>query len=885
MKILTTVLIPVLLTLEVSSQSSNKTQIIGRVVDKQTQDWLSGATVICLNTNDSSKRAITFTNMSGEFSFDILPLKKKLLYFTFLGYQPLTYQITDTANSRLIDVGVIKMKRLGLTLSQVEITETRKKIRSTKDTIEFSASMFETKYNSPVEELLRKIPGIQIDSDGTIRINGEIVETVMVNGQPFLGMTNKSITRNLQADLIEKIQLINRGANQRSAQDYNGGKSDKIINVTIREDKKNLLSGELSAGYGTANRYDTKANLSHFKNKQQLLITGNVDNIGGSGGVSSGGANTNQIWTTGVSFNTTVSKKIAINAGYSLYKNNTLQEHTSRKEILGSDSNFVYDQHSNDNLTTTNHSINVQLDFKIDSLQTISLSNQVTASTSRSISENDYETHLNQLQKINNSNSVNDANSKISATSNNLRYEKKFAKAGRLLEFNFSLSNGNVNTVNYLTTNNIYDLPAGESLADSINQNMFKKESMQQLFLAGNYTEPIAKSGFLTIFLAEGHLKSTSNRTVFNYDNITGHYDYANDSLSNNFKNNSFQHYARLTWSYRKENFDYSLSLATLQYSMISKDDKINTNRSFNTFLPDANINLTFPKEKHFRLSYRKSTIFPENSQLQTNSDNIDPIYLKRGNPDLKPADTHNLNLSFNIFNSSTLRVFSIILDSKLTANQITDATWFDSLGHQMSKPINLTGSYSFNTSVENSIPLKRHSNRIQLSTNFSYLKSMNSTNGIVGFNKNINILQSIKFIYESKKRIDFFCGATVGLSNVIYNNQKIIKSNFGNAGFNFLGNLYLPFELKITVTFDGKWFTGRAAEYNINPLMLNASISKLIFQHKQGLMQIQCYDLLKQNTNISRSIGINYIEDTRSNVLQRFIIFRFSYFLGKNKN
>lgn len=869
------------------SQSTQRFKIRGYIIDTDSQKPLPGATVICIRKLDSSKINIAVTDANGEFILDNIPLEAILLNITFIGYQTAFHYVDKPSEEAIINIGRIGIKRSGLTLAPVEITESKKKIRITKDTLEYEADLFKTKTNSYLGDLLNKIPGIEIDNDGTIRVNGEIVETIMINGRELVGMNNSNISRNLQADLIEKIQLIDRKHNQRNPENYNGGQSDKIINITIKENKQNKIQGEISSGYGSNDKFATKFNLSRFTSQQQLFVLANGDNINGTTTSSSGGGvglqkNLNSAGT----FSDIISSKLTINTGYSVSHNKSIADQTSIRENIKSNSNIFYNQQENSKTNNNDNAISIQLEQKIDSLQTISFTNQLTFSDFKNKTATNYIATLDNSKTISSNGLSNDIHSNSFATTSNLRYEKKFAKPGRSIEISVTYSSGLTKSASYIKTNNTYFSSSSDSTFRTSNQLMSKQEKIQQYFFIANYNEPLGKNGQITFSIAEDYLNTQSNRFVYDHNSSTTLYDRLNDSLSNKYQNTPHQHYARVTWSYRMQKIDYSFSLASLQYNTTNTDHKTNTNTNLSIFtvLPDANLNWLISDNKRIRFNYRKSTIYPQNTQLQTISENTDPLYIKRGNPNLKPANEHNINLSLTSIDSRSLRSISIGLTSKIASNQITDAVWFDSTGRQISQPINIKGGYFLNTNLETNIPFKKEK-KIYLATNIGLNKSMNSTNGIIGYNKNFNISESIKITYDYRQSLAMSCLASIGFNQTIYSTQDMNASKFLVGGLALNCYLKLPREFIVESTLNAKWFTQRNAGYNANPIIFNASISKFLFPNRQGVIELQCYDLLKQNTSIIRNIGPNYIEDIKSNVLEQFVLLKFSYFFGKKTN
>lgn len=887
MKQLAILLFVTLFTQEAFCQSFTRIHLKGRIIDKDTREKLVEATITCLNAKDTTKVALSFSDKNGLFEVSSLSPAKYILYITFLGYEPQKYPVDISTSRDATDLGDIEMKKTGFTLSQVEIIENKIPLRMVKDTLEYSADYFKTKENAVVEDLFRKVPGIQVDKDGTIRINGEIVKKVMVNGRNlFNGDDPKIVSKNLQADLIDKIQLIDQRADPGDKPGETTSRKDKIINITIRKNKLGIVSGELGAAYGTGDRLAARTNLSRFKPRQQLVLLGDLDNTNGTMDIRSIGSNgSSQNFNSGISYSEDITRKLSISTSYSIDdQKSTLERNSVRKNIVN-DSSLYNIQGSGNKLNSTRHQFSAQIEYKIDSLQNIAISNQTAFSNSRNFVINNYESTGSHSQTINSGNFNNTEANQFYGTGIGLRYSKKFKKTNRSLTVWANLGKGNSRTEGFNISDNSYILNNGTSISDTINQQNNGKGENSQLFLMLNYTEPITKTSSIVFIVTENRIKEKSMKSIFNYNYATKLYDIPNDSLSNNFENSLITHLAKITWIFQKENLNYSISFGAISYNItgLNTSSKTNISSSILKFLPEANISYTLRNNKSIKLLYNKQPEFPDPSQLQPIINNSNPLYLTIGNPNLKPAITHSFDLAYNSYSLTSLRTLSIILNARLMHNQIISTAIFDSLGRQLIQPINTSGGYVFNGMINNTIPLKKRSNFINIGTKISWQKSMNSTNGVEGYNRALSFDQSLGFVYEYKKKFDVGIYGNLGYNQVWYSNENSSQNRYLSGGLSFNGNLNLPYRIIFSTNINWILASGRAEGYNTSPLILNTSISKLLFSHKQGVIKIQVYDLLKQYSNVIRNIQPAYIEDVKTNGIDRFFAISFSYFLGKN--
>jgi hypothetical protein len=885
MKQLLILLLFILFTLKALTQSLPKMQIKGSIHDKETNIGLRDASITCLHTKDSSRVAMTFTDKYGNFIFDSLPQKDFILYINYMGYQPLIYDAKKNSENANIDLGIIQIKRIGLTLAEIEIIETKPPVKIRKDTIEFNANHFKTKSNALVEDLFRLIPGIQVSDDGTIRVNGEIVKSVMINGHIlFSNGDPKTISKNLQADLIDKIQLFADA----DPKNLKGKGADKIINITIKKNKQNLISGELGAAAGTLDKFAAKANLSRFRENQQILLFGNGDNINGlTDARSAGGSGFKKTWNIGASYIDEVSKKITISTSYVMQDKYSLDQKTSLKKSITNDSILFHNQEAINSLDGIDHGIPLQIEYKIDSLQKITLFGQVTISNSRDYFSNTYESNVGNIRLINNGIISNHSKSQSSGIFGGLTYEKKFSKKGRFLSIWINYSRSRSTESKFNESRNSYFLVNGKSESDTINQNINTNTLNRQEFLLVNYTEPITKRGFLTFSFGEDRKSELSDKLTYSYNPINGLYDKYIDTLSNKFKNIPIQHTTKLSWLYQGSNFNYTISLSSLFFNLSNKDIS-SENALFirsTSLIPAIDLNFSLGDYRRLQMYYTKEVQIPDLTQLQPIPDISDPLVVKVGNPELKSMSAHNLVLRYNSYNTNTLRTFSVSINGKLMQNQIINDSRIDSLGRKEIQPFNHSGAYTINFDLIGAFPLKKRTNSININTQSILEKSLNYINGIENINNNLSITQTISYNSGSIKLFDYGISGNVNYNKLRYTNASITSTSYLNIGATSSCNLNLPFGLTISTFLSYRYSSGLTEGYNNNIWILNASISQTLFHHKQGLITIQGIDLLKQNKSIARNIQVDYIEDVKTNTLDRFFLIRFSYFLGKAKN
>ncbi|SFN78433.1 Outer membrane receptor proteins, mostly Fe transport [Chitinophaga sp. YR627] len=907
-------------------------QIKGLLTDSSAAHPLPDATVALLNGRDSSLASTAFTDKKGAFSFSGVALGNYRIYITFLGYKPIFKSVTLSAADPVLDMGTIELKGKGLLLNEVEIIQEVPPIVVKKDTLEFNAGSFKTRENAVVEDLLKKLPGVTVDKDGTITAQGETVKRVLVDGKPFFGDDPKLATKNLPTDIIDKIQLIDRKSDQAQFTGIDDGNTEKTINITIKKDKKKGFFGRASAGYGDNDRFAVNASLNSFRDDKQMSFLGsgnNVNNLGytfndvfnfsggGSGGGGGGGGggraggggrgaaqstisnlggnSTTGItrnWNAGFNYNQDINSKLKLSGSYFINDTRTETKRTSDRQTFLPDTTYYYNQQSGSVTDNKNHRLNMRMEYQIDSMHSLIVTPTFSYSDGGTTSSNTYQSlDENKVQTIDGvSNNRSHATSPNFST--NALFRKKFNKIGRTLSANLTFGYNTTDRQNFFKTQ---DTHLGSDTTDAYftgYDRMTQADNKgRNMGVRLTYTEPLMKDRFLELSYAWNNNYSSSNNLTYDVNGDNGKYDRLNDSLSNIFENTFTTQQAGIDIRTQKLKYDYTFGL-NVQFASLLNDNvsrKTRIDQHTVNFYPSAQFNYNFQKGKRLRLRYNGSTTQPTVTQLQPLPDLTSSLYVQQGNPDLKPSFQHSLNLGYNTFNNSTFRGFFTGINASLTSNKIVNANRVDTSGKQYTKPMNANGAYNLSAYAVNSLPIKKLNTTVSLNTNFNYSRDVSFVSGRNDFDRlartytqNFGVTQGINFNYTYKELFDFSTSANVNYSGARYAVQPNNNTNYFNYSFAFDYNVNLPLGFIIGSDITYTLNAGRAEGYNVDVTMLNAFVSKSVFKNKRGLIKLSGYDLLHQNVSIARNTGENYIEDVNNMVLQRYFMLSFTFFINK---
>lgn len=891
-----------------TSAQTRQSQIKGKLTDANSKEALPNAAVALLTAKDSAVFTSVVSDADGVFAIKNPQPGNYLLVVSSLGYQQLARKISIKDTTGLVDLGNLALRHKGLDLEEVEIIKIVPPIVIKEDTIEFNAGSFKTRENALVEELLKKLPGVQVDREGKITANGETVKKVLVDGKPFFGNDPKMATRNLPAEIVDKIQLIDQKSEQAQFTGIDDGEREKTINITVKPDRRKGVFGRATAGYGSDDRFSVNASFNRFREGQQLSVLGggnNVNNTGFTfsdnfnfgggmrGGGSSGGGNSNggnglmRNWNGGINFSDEFSKKLRVSGSYFMSdvqrKNETISERTNKPKP---DSSSYVDHNSASLSNNGSHSANMRIEYDIDSSHSLLVTPNFSYSSGDSYSQSRNTTLNNDRDTVNTGQTYNSSSAKSPNFSGNALFRKKFDKKGRTFSanLNFGFSSTERESINQSQT--IYELK-NTRFTDSIDQKVLQSNSNRRLGVRMSYTEPLGNDRFLEANYGYTNNFSSTDRRTYDKDKISDVYDVLDDSLTNAFNNTYSNHQAGLSVKTQRLKYNYTLGLNLQFNNLNSKNitkDSIITQSTVN-FAPLAHFNYNFSRNKRLRLSYRGQTQQPSLEQLQPVPDNSNPLYIRLGNPDLKPTFTNNLNITFNNFDPVSMRSFFASLGGNMVLNQIVNATFLTEEGKQISQPVNVNGAYNMNAYVVNGFTLSKVQDKqlsLNSNTSVSYSRGVSFVNNQKNFTGNLNIMQGANLVFAYKDLLDINAGGNVNYTSARFSIDKTSNYNYLNYGFSLDANVNLPLGFSIGADGDYTANTGRGEGYNVQYTMLNGYVGKSMFKKKQGLLKFQVFDLLNQNVSVSRTVEDNYIEDSQTMVLQQYFMVSFSYFLNR---
>lgn len=887
-------------------------------MDTLAKQPVSNATITVLKKKDSALVSFTMTDNAGRFELTGMDAGEYRLLITHVNYHNKTvfFNLKDEKK----DLGNIVMLDKAKVLEEVVVNAEAPPVTLIGDTVQYNAGSFKTQPNSSVEDLLKKLPGVKVDKDGTVKAQGEKVQKVLVDGKEFFGNDPKIATKNLPADAVDKVQVYDKLSDQAQLTGFDDGNSEKTINLKLKKDKKKGYFGKINAGAGTDDRYQGKFNVNSFKGARQLSAIGMGNNTNAEGfsfmdilsftgamnQLKNGGGNINisisdedplagllgvnntGINTTfggGFNYNNIIGTKTDFQSNYFYSRYNPVKEsHTQRQYFLPAN---LYKQNSYSDNLNNNHRLNLIADYQIDSFHSIKISPSFSYQKTNNITVSDYTTLSDQGFLTNDGKSNNLANNEGYNFSTNILFRKKFRRRGRTFSLNL-LTNLNDNTgdgsLQSLTS--FYDAAGVLQSRDSINQQNKNESSLRGYNARAVYTEPIFKKSLLEFSLGNSYSSNNNARTTRDYNTVSGKFDLVNDLFTNHFESNYGYTNAGLRFRKQTARYNYAFGAswqhAELQGKSVRTGKDSVITKGFSNILPMARFQYHFTRFKNLTLNYSTSTNQPTITQLQPLPDNSNPLYIKLGNPNLKQEFSHMLRMDVTLVNPFRNRNLFAFFTFQETQNKIVNADHINSMGVDSVMPVNVNGVYNINGTISWGFPLRFLKATMELS---SVINSYQSKQFINDQQNNIHTLTlgpELRLDMNPTDKLNLSFNASLSYSKSNYSLQATRSTKYFTQIYGTDISWQLPKQFFFATDFSYRINSQHADGFNAKIPLWNASISKQMLRYNRGELKLSVKDMLNQNIGINRTSNQNYIEDTRVNNLRRFFLLSFTYNLTK---
>lgn len=895
---------------------------------------LPSATVMLLNPKDSSLVNFGISDIKGAFEIKNVSKGSYQLKITFVGYLPYVKNFTTPETGTEVQLGVIKLQTLTKELEALIIKGEKAPVTVKRDTIEFNAGSFKVKANANVEDLLKRMPGMEVESDGTVRAQGEQVQRVTVDGREFFGRDPKLATRNLPADAVEKVQVFDRRSDQATFTGIDDGQKEKTINLELKEEKRNGAFGNLMAGAGTEDRFQAQGSINRFGKGQQISFLGMGNNIneqgfsigdfmnftggaqqmmGGGGGrfnIQIGGDNSSGVplnfggrqngimtnYAGGLNFNKDLSKKTKLSSSY-FYSNldQNVTRALNRINYLPEDSNnpgiprsYNFDQNSRQLSNNDNHRVNVTLDHQIDSANSIrftsnaslSESEQNTSSQSRTMTTNNTLQNENSRTTYNAQNSVN--------VNSNLLFRHRFPKKGRSFSTNLTLGVSQTEGLGNLQSfNQFYVVPSEQNILQTNTQN----SDNLTYGATATYIEPLGGRKYLELSYNYSKNRNEVDREVFDEDNGQS---ILSKQLTNEFISNYI--YQRPGFHFRMNRQKYNITVGT-SYQMTALRGTVRlyengqgelvvkpVDRTFNNVLPVARINYDFSTFKHLRFDYETSVQEPSIQQLQPVIDNSDPLNISMGNPNLKPAYAHRFTTNFTTFDPAKFMNFFALINATYTTNAFSSSQSVSDRLVRVSMPVNVDNNFTLRGNFNFGFPVKKLNSRFNVGPTASYTETINVLNEQNNETQIQSLGGSARYNYTYKEILTVDLSANLSYQETKYD-FNLEDQTFFNKTYTAESNLTIRKNYQMNASYTYLIYDSRTTDFNQTIPLMNLSVSRFLLKNNSGELKLGVNNLLDKSLGVTQTATANYLQQETLNNLGRYFMVSFTYAINKQLN
>lgn len=889
-------------------------RVRGTLLDSIRNEPVEFATASVTPKGSDTPTKYALSDNKGKFEITGITPGDYTLKIEFMGYSTVVKQIS-ISSQRVTELGNIGMiEQLNL-LESVTVTALGNPVIVKKDTIEYNASSFKTTDSDMLEELLKKLPGIEVSADGKITANGKEIDKIMVDGKPFFLNDPQLATKNLPANIIDKVRVVERKSDQSRFTGIDDGNEETVIDLSIRPGMMNGWFGNATAGYGSDDRFQAAGMVGNFTSKSQISIIGNGNNTnnrafsdlagdmmrsmrgsmgggrsfsgGGTGGggirvggttLNFGGSGITTSWMGGVNANTELKGgKLKIGGSYFYGGNDNIAEGSRVRQNFLPDSSFFNRDTTRTQNISDNHRVSLDIEWTISDKTSIIFRPNVSIGAGRFEERRDFSTDGLNRTKINDGYSLATGDNNSQSTGGEFLFRQRLGKPGRTfsVNMNYSYSNNELEGRNISETNIYGNRPSFTKLDQRFDLN----SNSYSLSARASYTEPLGKNFFMELAYRYRYSKSSSEKEAYNFNDVTGKWDIYDSTYSNVFENTFVNQQAEINIRKNEDKYSYVFGF-NVQPSLTESLGGVNDiSRSVVNYSPSAQFDYRFSEMSNMRVRYRGNTRQPSINQLQPVPDNSNPLYIQLGNPDLLPEFEHSLSLEFRDTKRETFRSLNVRLGGDYTMDKIVNKTWYDDGGVQYSEPVNENGVYSMYVNLMYNTPIKRSKFYISNNTRTSFNNGINYSNGLRNRTQTLSLSEMLRLSYRGEK-IEAGVGGRASYSYAWYTIEQNTKPATWTNSVNLYANWTLPSGFNFVSDFDYRFYIGFGEGYNEPSAVWNAEISKLLLKNAATL-RFKVYDILNQSKNMWRTTTDNYIEDIQNNTLQQYFMLSFTFRFG----
>ena len=913
--------------LSVLAQTKN-IEVSGRVMEAETGEPAIQANVQLLSLPDSTYINGAATSIDGTFTLPKAAAGNYALKFTYVGFKTKVLPLKLTADKTERNIGTITLETDAVMLEEAVVTAEAAKVQVVEDTLLYNAAAYRTPQGAMLEELVRKLPGAEIDDSGNVKINGKQVSKLLVGGKEFFGGDVATGLQNLPVEMIDRIKTYDQQSDAARLTGIDDGEEETVLDLTVKKgmNKGWLMNFDIAGG--TEDRYSGRATVNYYNDNAQATIIGNMNNTG-SQGFSGGGARfmrsqgerTNKM--AGGSFAYENDKlEIGGSFRYNYNKNNSISTGYAENFLPNGTSSFS-NSNSRNLSRNNNFNFNMRLEWRIDSLTTLLFRPNLTMGDSYSTSgsesgtfnadpyigfggenPNDYLSLQDMVSdpfeairvNLSNNGSLSDGNNLSGSAT--LQLSRRLSSNGRNIMLEMRANYGDndndsysENTTKYFSTNSTQPLHRYNT---SPSDNQSYSARLQ-------YSEPIAEKTYLQFSYQFQYSQNKNDRRAYAIYELdpdwkigdplpNGIEDHLDAKASQYAEYKNYNHNAQVTLRFNREDWQLSAGLSFQPQRSVMSYEKngyaIDTARTVFNFSPNIDYRYRFSKQSQIRFQYRGRSSQPSMTNLLPITDDSNPLNVTMGNPGLKPSFNHNISLFYNDYNVEKQRGITTNIGYSTTLNSISSIRRYNTeTGAWTVQPENINGNWSadamfgFNTALPNqkytinTFTMARYNNNVGYLTIGQADPQKNTTTNLM-LGENIN----------GAYRNDWLeIGIQGGINYNIEKDKLNPINNQETYTFNYGGNVQVltDWNMVINTNITNQARRGYADQsMNKDELIWNVQVAQT-FLKGAATLSLEFYDILKQQSNISRSLTSSGRSVYQYNGVNSYAMLHFTYRLN----
>lgn len=917
--------------------------VSGRIIESDSKEPASQATIQLLSLPDSAYAAGIASSNKGWFTLPKVKAGKYLLKISYIGFRTKFVPVQLANNVPDKKMGTITLDPDAVMLGEAVITAAAPEVTVKEDTLEYNSTAYRTPEGAMLEELVKKLPGAEIDDEGNVKINGKEVKKIMVDGKEFFGGDVKTGLKNLPVDMIEKLKTYDKKSDLARVTGIDDGEEETVLDLKVKKGMNQGWFGNADAAAGTEHRYAGRLMLNRFVDNNQFSLIASGNNVNDQGFSGGGGRprfrNNNGLTATkmiGANF-ATQSEKLELggSARYNYRDRDAVS--TNYSERFLQDGNSYSNSNNNNRGKNTNFNADFRLEWKPDTLTNIIFRPNVSYGKSNSLSvaesgtfdkdpfsyvanPNDYldldwmDEHWAEVGDEFKETLVNISNSKNQSKSDNLsaaatlQLNRRLNSKGRNLTFRGTFGYGDNDSESYSQSLTHYyrmkSLMPGHLEEDSIlhrDQYITTPTKNYNYSAQVTYSEPIARNTFLQFSYQFQYKYSESDKSTYDLYDLGWKFgqplpnEYQSHVVDSLGKYAEYQYYNHdITAGLRFIREKYQLSFGGSFQPQNSKlsykrgDYMVDTVRNVFNFSPNIDFRYRFSKVSQLRFTYRGRSSQPSMENLLPITDNSNPLNIRIGNPGLRPSFSHSMRLFYNTYNAEIQQGIMAHANFSLTQNSISNITRYNyDNGGLITTPENIDGNWNafamfgFNRALKD----KRFTINTFSRANYANSVSFLYNNETLDNDKNTSTSLGLGEDLRGTFRNDWFEFTVNGSINYNFERNKLRPENNQEPytfGYGASTNILLPWSMSLSTNITNNARRGyRDASMNKDELIWNAQIAQSFLKGNAATISFEIYDILKQQTNISRSLTADLRSVSEYNGINSYCMLRFTYRLN----